>query len=246
MPSREPQCRPLSRWLVFCDECGDHSLAKIDPEFPLFLLSLVLVDRHEYAERIVPALSRFKLDWFDHEGVNLHSYEIRKAKGPFALLSHRPWREAFNDQLGRLMADLPYRAFCVAVRKDSLLRKHGLEAGNPYDLALARGVEAVHAWIEGHEGGVASWVAEARGKREDRELASTWKHIQAFGASGGLKETLEFVPGSDNVAGIQFADLIGHPVARHILNPEKPHRAFDVVEPHLRSGRSARSWVELP
>ncbi|QQS03413.1 MAG: hypothetical protein IPK50_13995 [Fibrobacterota bacterium] len=63
----------MSRWLVFCDECGDHSLVKINPEFPLFLLSLVLVDREEYATRIIPALARFKLDWFDHEGVNLHS-----------------------------------------------------------------------------------------------------------------------------------------------------------------------------
>ncbi len=87
----------MSRWLVFCDECGDHSLGKINPEFPLFLLSLVLVDREEYVTRIVPSLARFKLNWFDHEGVNLHSYEIRKAKGPFALLSYRSWREEFHD-----------------------------------------------------------------------------------------------------------------------------------------------------
>jgi Protein of unknown function (DUF3800) len=238
--------RPLSRWLVFCDECGDHSLVKIDPDFPLFLLSLVLVDRREYAERIVPALARFKLDWFDHEGINLHSYEIRKAKGPFALLSHRPWRESFNEHLSRLMTDLPYRAFCVAVRKDALVKRHGIEADNPYDLALAQGVDAVHAWIEGHGGGAAAWVAEARGKREDRDLASTWKHLHAFGLQAYLGETLEFVPGSDNVAGIQLADLIGHPVARHVLNPEGPHRAFEVIEPHLRNGMATRCWVELP
>jgi hypothetical protein len=246
MPSLDAQSRPLSRWLVFCDECGDHSLAKINPEFPLFLLSMVLVDRREYAERIVPALSQFKLDWFDHEGINLHSYEIRKAKGQFAILSNRSWREAFNEQLGRLMAELPYRSFCVAVRKDALLKKHGLESDNPYDLALERGVEAVHAWIEGHGGGAAAWVAEARGKREDRELALTWRRIHSFGPSKSNEETLEFVPGSDNVAGIQLADLIGYPVARHILYPDRPHRAFDVVEPHLRNGLRSGAWVELP
>ncbi len=109
-----------------------------------------------------------------------------------------------------------------------------------------KGVEAVHAWIESHGGGAAAWVAEARGKREDRDLASTWRHIHAFGPPAYQAESLEFVPGSDNVAGIQLADLIGYPVARRVLNPECPHRAFEVVEPHLRNGLGSRGWMELP
>jgi hypothetical protein len=238
--------RKLSEWIVFCDECGDHSVSSIDPDFPLFLLSLVLVNRTAYATEIVPALSKFKLDWFDHEGVNLHSYEIRKIRDPFAFLVRREWREAFHSQLATLMSELPYRAFIVAVRKDALVERHGLDAENPYDLALAHGVEAVHAWIDGHGGGVVAWVAESRGKRENRELSSTWQRVCRVSLSEGVVETLEFVPGRENVAGLQLADLIGYPVARRILNPDRVNRAFEVIEPHLRNGTAARSWMVLP
>lgn len=231
---------------MFCDECGDHSLSKIDADFPLFLLSLVLVDREEYARRIVPALARFKLDWFDHEGINLHSYEIRKIREPFAFLSRREWRDDFHSQLAALISDLPYRVFIVAVRKDSLVARHGIEAGNPYDLALSQGLCVVHTWVEGHGGGNVAWVAESRGKRENRELASTWDEIHRNYPGMPSSETLEFVPGSDNVAGLQLADLVGYPVARHILNPDRVNRAFEVIEPHLRNGLIARSWILLP
>ena len=36
-----------SRFLAFFDECGGHSLQKVDPDFPLFALALVAVDKPE-------------------------------------------------------------------------------------------------------------------------------------------------------------------------------------------------------
>jgi hypothetical protein len=33
-----------SRFLAFFDECGDHSMEKIDKDFPLFVLALVVVE----------------------------------------------------------------------------------------------------------------------------------------------------------------------------------------------------------
>ena len=238
--------RDLAPWIVFCDECGDHSLSKIDPDFPLFLLSLVLVDRVEYVQRIVPALARFKLDWFDHEGVNLHSYEIRKVRPPFAFLARKQWREKFHGQLADLMTDLPYRVFIVAVRKDALVQRHGLDAQNPYDLALVQGVAAVRSWVQGHRSGQVAWVAESRGKREDCELATTWRRLHESESSQEVLETLEFVPGRENVAGLQLADLVGYPVARRILNPDRLNRAFEVIQPHLRNGLEPRGWMMLP
>ena len=50
MPSNaaHAQQEPPSRFIAFFDECGDHSLTKIDPDFPLFLLALVVVEREVY------------------------------------------------------------------------------------------------------------------------------------------------------------------------------------------------------
>ena len=72
-----------SRFLAFFDECGDHSLDKIDRDFPLFVLALVLVERSVYQNQILPEFNQFKLRYFNHEGINLHSRDIRLAVGPF-------------------------------------------------------------------------------------------------------------------------------------------------------------------
>jgi hypothetical protein len=85
-----------SRFIAFFDECGDHSLSKIDKDFPLFLLSTVVVERQAYAEEIIPDLAAFKLRYFAHEGINLHSREIRKAEGPFVLLQNAALRAGFQ------------------------------------------------------------------------------------------------------------------------------------------------------
>lgn len=46
-----------SRFIGFLDECGDHSLEKIDHDFPIFVLCFAIVERKNYAENIIPAMS---------------------------------------------------------------------------------------------------------------------------------------------------------------------------------------------
>ncbi len=73
--------------IAYLDEAGDHALAAPDRDFPVFALSLLVVDTAAYARRIVPAVYALKLDLWGHEGVILHSRDIRKAQGPFAFLT---------------------------------------------------------------------------------------------------------------------------------------------------------------
>jgi hypothetical protein len=42
-----------------------------------------------------------------------------------------------------------------------------------------------------------------------------------------------FVPKSANVPGLQIADLVARPIARHLLDPRQPNRAYDVIEKKL-------------
>ena len=50
--------------VMFLDESGDHSLAKIDPQYPLFVLGGIIVD-HAYAVgELTERLQRFKRDLF--------------------------------------------------------------------------------------------------------------------------------------------------------------------------------------
>jgi hypothetical protein len=50
-----------SRYVAFFDECGDHSLKRIDRDFPLFVLSMVVVERKDYVEKVLPSVGKLKL-----------------------------------------------------------------------------------------------------------------------------------------------------------------------------------------
>ncbi len=40
-------CLSTSRFIAFFDECGDHSLTKINPQWPIFLLCMVVVESYK-------------------------------------------------------------------------------------------------------------------------------------------------------------------------------------------------------
>jgi len=50
-----------SKFTGFPDECGDHSMEKIDGDFLLFVLALVVFERAVYAEKLLPSLAALKL-----------------------------------------------------------------------------------------------------------------------------------------------------------------------------------------
>jgi hypothetical protein len=72
---------------VYVDESGDHSLASIDPEYPLLVLSFCIFRKDEYVQRVTPALRQLKFATFGHDMVVLHEMDIRRRKGAFSRLS---------------------------------------------------------------------------------------------------------------------------------------------------------------
>lgn len=109
-----------TEYIAFLDECGDHSLTTIDQDFPIFVLSLLLVKRSDYNDKILPTINALKLKYWDREGVNLHSRDIRLAHGPFSILQNATRRDAFMRELSALMTDLPYEVFIVGIHKQRL------------------------------------------------------------------------------------------------------------------------------
>ncbi len=45
----------LSGYIAYVDESGDHSLASIDPQYPIFVLSFCLFDKVLYAGHVMAA-----------------------------------------------------------------------------------------------------------------------------------------------------------------------------------------------
>ena len=232
-----------SRFIGFFDECGDHSMEKIDRDFPLFVLALVIFERRVYVEKLIPAIGDLKLRYWIHEGVNLHSREIRKQLGSFAFLHHPEKRRRFMQEVSQLIATVPFTLFVSAVRKLEHKERCGAGATSPYDLALEFTMERVRHFLSAQNETTLPVVAEARGKNEDMALENVFLRVLSPETSSvgrpefqGLDCPLVFRSKRDNIAGIQVADLCAYPCARHVLDTTKENPAFAVVKAHFYSG----------
>jgi len=66
---------------LFLDESGDHSLTRIDPQYPVFVLGGVVVDAGYAEGELTRRLERFKLDALGTSDVTLHAADIVRTQG---------------------------------------------------------------------------------------------------------------------------------------------------------------------
>lgn len=219
--------------MVFLDEAGDHSLDPVDKDFPVFVLVFMLCDQAEYTNVLVPAFSRFKVRHLGHEGVLLHSRDIRKAIGDFAFLQVPEKREIFHSELNQLMTEANFELIAIAIRKQPHKERYGKACRNPYELALEYGMERLKAYLEELGQKEITLLAEARGKNEDDALRLAFLELLRHGSYyhhfKDIEFDLKFIPKKANVLGHQIADLCAYPIARRVIDPRKSHRAFEIV-----------------
>lgn len=221
--------------VVYFDEVGNTNLAATDKDFPVFAVVMFICDDDVYANGIAPLVTKLKFKWFGHEGVILHSRDIRKAQGDFGILTDPARRKEFLDDISELMTACAYKLIAVAVRKDRHVAKYKYPA-DPYELSLLFAMERLVSVLEEAHQKAVVVIAEQRGKNEDRELFTAFQDIIQRGTAyvsrerfQKIKWTLKFLPKSMNIVGTQLADLAAYPIARRALDKTKPNPAFDIV-----------------
>ena len=229
--------------IVYLDETGDHSLEKEDENFPVFALLMMVCDQRAYEETLVPMVNRLKFDYFGHECVILHSRDIRKAQKDFGFLTDPTKRAPFYQRINDIMSMPGYDLVASVIRKQEHKAKYGRNATNPYDLALTFALERLLPLLEAEGQKEVYLIAEARGKREDDELRLSFLNTVTYGTDFVSAERfrritfqLRFKPKAMNVVGTQLADLAAYPIARYVLNPDKPLPAYDVVKKRFYEG----------
>jgi hypothetical protein len=229
-----------SEFIVFVDESGDHGLARIDPQFPVFVLAFCILRKSDYSRGLLPAMTEFKFAHFGHDQVVLHERDIRKDMGDFSILRDRQRKAAFLSELTSLIEATEMTIVACAIRKDRLV-DHFAVPNNPYKIALDFGLKRVaHVLRQREATGTISVIIECRGKREDDELELEFRRICTKASYRRQLFTLEprFVPKSANAPGIQIADLVARPIARYVMKPAQTNRAFAVIEKKLDSNPS--------
>ena len=234
--NKESEQNKIDPILVYLDETGDHSLEKIDKDFPIFVLTTFLVRQSVYVNEIIPKVYQLKIDNFGHEGVILHSRDIRKAQTPFEFLMNVNKREPFLNSISELMGNLNFKLIVSVIKKEILVKQYA-KPFTPYELALKFNVERIIALLNQIKQTKVRLVAESRGKNEDDALRLSLYEMIREGTERISKEEfrkiefiLTFLPKSNNIVGTQIADLCGYPIGRHILNPEKENKPFEVIK----------------
>jgi Protein of unknown function (DUF3800) len=232
---------PFGDYIVYVDESGDHGLLRINQENPVFVLAFCIFDKATYARDIVSKMQQLKFDFWGHDGVVLHSHEIRKARGDFNILLNATTRTAFMDRLNEFIESLQMTVIAAVIDKPRHVARYNNPA-NPYEIALAFCMERLHHFLrERGQGDRLTHInVERRGKKEDDALELEFRRIadgrNAVGTMPNL--SIRFMDKKHNSTGLQIADLVAHPIGRHVIKPDQENRAFQLIEPKLR--RSAQ------
>jgi hypothetical protein len=242
-----PTPLPYGDYIVYVDESGDHGLASMDPNYPIFVLAFCVFEKRALASEVVPAMMHFKFSHFGHDQVVLHEHEIRKTKGPFRFLTDAERRQRFMADLNALVEAAPFTVVAVIIDKERLVRRYSAPE-NPYMLAMGYGLERVCSFLRerGQAGRRTHVVFEARGAKEDAELELEFRRVTAEGNAHcrGTPVDLLMADKKTITTGLQLADLVARPIGLHVLRPGQPNRAYELIELKLRRspGGQVAGW----
>lgn len=198
-------------------------------------------------------INSIKREFWNDENIIFHSREIRKHQKRFINLNDCSLKERFYDRINTLLSQKSiYVVVCCAVPKYPCIERHGNEI-DIYGIALSYVLQRSIFYLDEVEPtGKLRIVVEKRGKREDRNLRDYYNRMLETGVKYCSEERLKghihdfnFAAKSDNINGLQIADLIAYPISRYVLYPDKENPAFDIVEPNIYVSEGRRLGLKI-
>jgi len=240
------------KFYLFIDESGDHGLANLDQDFPVFLLCGLLTssENHEFLNQ---SIDQLKLDFWGHTDIILHSRDIRKQDKDFKILIDRLTRESFINEINNVLTNSKFRIVASAIRKDKYINKYGKTQNDVYEKSLSFILErTIFCLDEINCSKTLEILIEKRGKNEDEKLFSHLNDLLKNGTGYISSEKLnqiniivKFKSKKHNINGLQVADLIAYPIARHVINSEKSNPAFDIIESKIYTKNGQKYGLKI-
>lgn len=206
---------------MFLDESGDHSLSKIDPQYPVFVLCGVVVDEDYHDKVLTPTLHQFVHVHFGRGDIVLHTLEFTRNQGVFSSMASQDFRQRFFSALELMLQELDFKIVACVVKKQDHLVKYGLNAVDPYMLSLAVLTERF-VFECGSAGGTI--VAESRDDTLNNALELAFLDLKIRGtpfvSATKIRQrvhTLSIRDKREGIAGLQLADIVASPIGRHAI-----------------------------
>lgn len=208
----------------------------IDPLYPVFVLVFCIFRKVDYAHIIGPLFKELKFKFFGHDLTILHTREIRKSQNDFSILLNENIRLEFFKHLNQIMEQIPLTIVASIIDKQEL-KANDSQLTNPYHLALRFCLEKTMMFFHDEEqrNRQTFVIVEERGKEEDRQLRSEFQAIVNGENLLSIKIPMQvrFANKQTNVIGLQIADLIAHPIGRHLMNPNQNNRSYEILKKKL-------------
>jgi hypothetical protein len=216
------------RYRLYLDESGDHVFREIGEAGHRFLCLLGCWFRNTDYTQFHGELERLKERHLHHhpdEPVVLHREDMINARKAFKELRDPIKRGLFDEELLQIITTAAFRIVAVVIDKQALRRAYGDAASHPYHLGLGFLLQRYAGYLN-YINRVGDVMGEARGGTEDRLLKESYSRIFSRGVwmtpahsfqSALTSRELKLKPKSANIAGLQLADLLGHPLKQWIV-----------------------------
>jgi hypothetical protein len=221
---------------LFIDESGDHSLKTIDRDFPVFVLCGVIFSETEY-EIFRQRINKLKLELWNSIGVILHSRDIRRCEKEFQILFNLVKKKIFYETINKITEESNYTIISAVINKENYIKNYG-RLGNVYAISLSFLLERAIFYLDSQPAPIQlEIIVEKRGKLEDDQLLVHYNEVYNIGTYYVKPERihqyntrLKFTSKKENINGLQLADLIAYPIAKHILEPERVNLSFEIIK----------------
>ena len=213
---------------MYVDESGDDVMAPAkwsSPDARYLGLTGVVIASETYRTRTHPEFEALKQEFFPYDPdfpVILVRSEIVKKWNLFRALQDPEVAAHWEERIIRFLELHIEQVITVVLDKEAFIQTGQPSGLRPYGYCMEALTSIYDQWL-GQVGGTGDVMAESRGKREDRELKGDFHKFMT--GQGSLRELPRSVTSSriklnlktDNITGLQLADLLAYPSKRGIL-----------------------------
>ncbi len=216
----------MVKYRMYVDEVGNSDLgASANPKHRYLSLTGVILNLEYVETTAFPRIEELKRRYFGShpdEPIILHRKELLNKKPPFVALRDGAVEEAFNAEILDLLQKLDYTIITAVIDKLEHIQRYSVWRFDPYHYCLTVLVERYVLSLR-RRNAVGDVMAESRGGKEDMRLKKSFEGVYANGSEHLEAKTfaayltsaqLKVKPKSNNITGLQLADLIAHPSFR--------------------------------
>ena len=216
---------------MYVDESGDHVMDPSkwsSPDARYLGLTGVVIASDTYRTQTHPQFEALKQEFFPHdpdEPLVLVRNQIVGKRNLYQILRDPEVATHWEARIIRFFEFHVSQIITVVLDKEAFLQSSQIHDLGPYSYCLTALTERYGQWLN-EVGGTGDVLTESRGRGEDRRLKEDFRRFMTADADpGNEQESLRSITSSqvklnlktDNITGLQLADLLAYPQKRGIL-----------------------------